>query len=131
MEKILITAFFAVMSGVCGLVIMFLSFAASWNGLVGLVFSTMTSASCFLVAWFFTGIIDRYWYAFSAAVALPTLALNSEILIENLNLGHIPVVIAIPLVFTVASSFAGGYLKHKRINEERAKGAGETTGSLY
>ncbi len=127
----MITAFFTVMSGVCGLVIMFLSFAASWNGLAGLAFSTMASASCFLVAWFFTGIIDRYWYVFSAAVALPTLALNSEILVENLNLGHFPIIIALPLVITAAGSFAGGYLKHKRTNEERAKGAGETAGSLF
>ena len=132
MERILITAFYTLLSAVFGLIIMILSFGAAWGGIAGLIFSVLIGISCFFVTWFLTGIIDRYWYMFSAAVGLPTLALHTEILIENLKLGHIPAVIAIPLIVTVTASIAGGYSRRKRNKKENAENnAGETAGNRY
>lgn len=87
---LLITAFYTLLSAVFDLIVIILSFGTAWGGIESIIFSVLIGITCFFVTWFLTGIIDRYWCTFSAAVALPTLALHTEILIENLKLGHIP-----------------------------------------
>ncbi len=132
MERTLVTAFYTFLSAVFGVIIMIFSLAAAWSGVAGILFCILIGISCFFVTWFFTGIIDRHWYLFSAAVALPTFALHTEILIENLKLGHIPAVIVIPLLVTVTASIAGGYARAKRNKENKTENdAGNTSGNRY
>ena len=118
MERLITTMFFTLISLLLGAIFAMVSFTAAWAAGESPVLWWMViagSASCyFFVPHFFTGINPQSWYLYTIAVALPGTLVYGGMLIDNLNLGHVPIVVATPLVITLGMSFAGGYLKWNR-----------------